>query len=45
MFEETLKIAEERRKEKGKGENERYTQMNTEFQRKARRDKKVFLNE
>ena len=38
-------MAEERRKVKGKGERERYTQLNTEFQRVARRDKKVFLNE
>ena len=38
-------IAKERRKEKGKGENERYTQMNAEFRRRARRNKKVFLNE
>ena len=30
---------------KGKGERERYTQLNAEFQRTARRDKKVFLNE
>ena len=45
LSEEALQIAEERRETKSKGENERYTQMNTEFQRKARRDKKVFLNE
>ena len=36
---------EERREEKGKGERERYTQLNVEFQRRARRDKKAFLNE
>ena len=33
------------RESKDKGERERYTQMNAEFQRTARRDKKVFLNE
>ena len=41
--EESLKIAEEIRKEKGKGERERYTQLNAEFQRIARRDKKAFF--
>jgi len=40
-----LKIAEERRKEKDKGEKERYTHLNSEFQRTARRDKKAFLSE
>ncbi|KAF7253414.1 Usherin [Varanus komodoensis] len=43
--EETLQIAEERRDEKGKGERVRYSQMNAEFQRIARRDKNAFLNE
>ena len=38
--EEATKITEERREVKGKGERERYTQMNVEFQRIARRDKK-----
>ena len=38
LSEETLQIAEERRKETGKRERERYTQMNAEFQRTARRD-------
>ena len=38
MAEETLQIAEERREVKGKGEKERYTQLNAEFQRIARRD-------
>ena len=42
---EALQIAEERRKVKGKGERERYMQLNAEFQRIARRDKKAFLNE
>ena len=41
---ESLQIAEKRRKEKGKGEKERYTHLNKEFQRIARRDKKAFLS-
>ena len=45
MYEEALQIAEKRREEKGKGEKERYTHLNAEFQRIARRDKKVFLRE
>ena len=45
LSEEALQIAEERREAKSKGERERYTQLNAEFQRKARRDKKPFLNE
>ena len=40
MSEETLQTAEKRREEKGKGERERYTQLNEEFQRTARKDKK-----
>ena len=40
-----LQTAEERREAKGKGERERYTELNAEFQRIARRDKKAFLNE
>ena len=40
-----LKIAEKRREAKGKGEKERYTHLNTEFQRIARRDKKAFLSD
>ena len=43
--EEALQIAEERREVKGKGERERYTQLNAEFQRIARRDKKAFLSD
>ena len=43
--EEALQIAEKRREVKGKGEMERDTQMNVEFQRTARREKKAFLNE
>ena len=38
-------IAKERREAKGKEERERYTQLNADFQRIARRDKKSFLNE
>ena len=44
LSEEALKIAEERREVKSKGERERYTQLNTEFQRLARRDKKKALS-
>ena len=40
-----LQIAEENREAKGKGERERYTQLNAEFWRITRRDKKAFLNE
>ena len=43
MSEEALHVAEERRDMKGKGERERYTQLNAELQRKARRDKKAFF--
>ena len=45
MSEETLQIAEQRREAKSKGERERYTQLNAEFQKIARRDKKPFLSE
>ena len=45
MSEEAIQIAEERRKMKGKGERVRYIQLNAEFQRIARRDKKDFLSE
>ena len=45
MSEEAIQIAEERRKKKFKGERERYIQLNAEFQRIARRDKKDFLQE
>ena len=44
LSEEALEIAEERREVKGKGERERYTQLNVEFQRIAKRDKKAFLS-
>ena len=44
MSEEALQIAEKRRDSKGKGEKERYTHLNAEFQRIARRDKKAFLS-
>ena len=43
--EEDLQIAEERREVKGKGEKERSTHLNTEFQRIARQDKKDFLSD
>ena len=45
MSGEALQIAEERREAKGKGEMGLYTQLNAEFYRIARRDKKAFLNE
>ena len=43
--EEALQIAEKRREAKGKGEKERYTHLNAEFQRTARRVKKAFLSD
>ena len=43
--EEALPIAEKRREAKGKGEKERHTHLNTEFQRIARRDKNAFLHD
>ena len=45
LSEEALQIAEKRREAKGKGERERCTQLNAEFQRTARREKKAFLSE
>jgi len=45
LSEEGLQIAEKRREAKGKGEKERYTHLNVEFQRTARRDKKSFLSD
>ena len=45
LSEEALQIAEKRREVKGKGEKERYTHANTQFQRTARRDKKAFLSD
>ena len=45
LSEEALLIAEKRREAKGKGEKERYTDLNAEFQRIARRDKKAFLSD
>ena len=45
MFEESLQIAEKRRETKAKGEKERITHLNAEFQRIARRDKKAFLGD
>ena len=45
LSEDTLQIAEKRKEAKGKGEKERYTHLNAEFQRIARRDKKAFLSD
>ena len=45
LSEEALQIAEKRRDAQGKGEKERYTHLNAEFQRTARRDKKALLSD
>ena len=45
LSEEALQIAVDRREVKGKGEKERYTHLNAEFQRIPRRNKKAFLSE
>ena len=45
LSEEALQIAEKRREAKSKGEKERYTHLNAEFQRLSRRDKKAFLSD
>ena len=45
LSEEALQIAEKRREAKGKGEKERYTRLNADSQRTARRDKKAFIND
>ena len=45
LSEEALQIAVKRREAKSKGERERYTHLNTEFRRIARRDKKAFLTD
>ena len=45
LSEEALQRAEKRREAKGKGENKRFTHLNAEFQRVARRDKKAFLSD
>ena len=45
LSEEALQITEKRREAKGKGEKERYTHLNREFQRIARTDKKAFLSD
>ena len=45
LSEEALHIAVKRREVKGKGEKERYTHLNAEFQRRARRDKKAFCSD
>ena len=45
VSEEALQTAMKKREAKGKGEKERYTHLNSEFQRIARRDKKAFLSD
>ena len=45
LSEEALQISEKRREVKGKGEKERHTHLNVQFQRRARRDKKAFLSD
>ena len=45
LSEEGLQIVERRRKVKGKGEKERYVQLNAVFQRIAKRDEKAFLSD
>ena len=45
VVEEGLQIAEKRREVKGKGEKRRYTHLNAKFQRKARKEKKLFFSE
>ena len=45
LSEEALQIAVKRREVKSKGQKERYTHLNAEFQRIARRDKKAFLSD
>ena len=45
LSEEALQIAEKSKEAKGKREKERYTHLNAEFQRRARRDKKAFLSD
>ena len=45
LSQEALQIAKKRREAKGKGEKERYTHLNAEFQRIARKDKKAFLSD
>ena len=45
LFEEALQTAEKKREMKGKGEKERHTHLNAQFQRIARRDKKAFFSD
>ena len=45
LSEEALQLAMKRREAEGKGEKERYTHLNAEFQRIAQRDKKAFLSD
>ena len=44
IYEEAIQIAVKRREAKSKGEKERYTRLNAEFQRRARRDKKASVS-
>ena len=45
LSEEALQIAEGRREVKGKGERKRHSQLNVKFQKRARKDKKIFFTE
>ena len=45
LSDEALQRSEKRREAKGKGEKDRYTHLNAEFKRMARRDKKIFLSD
>ena len=45
LSEKASQISEKRREAKGRGEKERYTHLNAEFQRIARRDKKAFISD
>jgi len=45
LSEKAFQITEKRRKAKGKGDKDRYIQLNAEFHRRARRDKKAFLGD
>ena len=45
IYKSAIKIVEERREAKDKGENKRYTHLNAEFQRTARKDEKTFLSD
>ena len=45
LSEEAFQVTKKRREAKGKGEKERYTHLNAEFQRRARRNKQAFLSD